>query len=338
MNIKTLLKERGIKLRFIENLNEEIKEEIRRGEIITNKSKFTESLVSSLGMKNFWRIETPSLKIVSFIEKKIKKKIIVGIGGGRAIDVAKKVASDLNLPLISIPTAPSHDGLISKNASLYIKNYERVSFKATYPKKIFIPLKLWRKSGNLKKAGFCDILSNIIALQDISLAEKIKKEKFKIKYKILSEKAIKYNTISNLRFLAFALFYSGLAMEETSRYCSGSEHDVERLLEKKMKNKYLHGQLTGTGILISAKIYSTYWKILPKKLKFSSKDLFRRVSLKMKKKKVFKFALLPLREREFQFKWLKNLSKVRPQRFNLWNIIDSNKINWKKIISQIIKD
>lgn len=336
MNINHLLKEKEIEVIFTEGINEKIKEEILQGEIITNKTPFLSNLLLKNGVKTFYSIENPSLKTVSLIKKRIKKDKIIGIGGGRALDVAKKVASDLHLPLISVPTAPSHDGLISKNSSLYTKKGKRETFPTTYPQKIFIPLSLWKNSGNLKKAGFCDIISNIIALEDISLAEKYG-EKFKQNYKVLSEKSIKKATLSDERKLAIALIYSGLAMEETSRYCSGSEHDVERLLESEMKKyRFLHGQLAGTGTLISAKVYSIYYKILPSGLKFNPKTLYRRVLFKIKRNHLLTFVTTPLRVPFFNHLWLKNLSGVRPERFNLWNVIDSRSINWKKIISEIL--
>lgn len=336
MSIRKLLKERGIRVVFLKDINnKEIRKELFQGEIITNNSEFTEKLLLKNKIRRFFLVKNASLKSVSLLERKVKKKKIIGIGGGRALDVAKKVASDLHLPLISIPTAPSHDGLISKNSSLYTQEGKRKTFPTTYPQKIFIPLSLWKKSGNLKKAGFCDILSNIIALEDISLAEK-HGEKFKQNYKVLSEKAIEKATLSNERRLAIALIYSGLAMEETSRYCSGSEHDVERLLENKMrKYHFLHGQLAGTGSLISSKIYSLYYKKFLE-LTINPKNLYRKIVTRMKRNKVLNFALEPLRVKSFNPLWLKNLSEIRPERFNLWSVIDSSKIDWKEVIFEIL--
>ena len=40
----------------------------------------------------------------------LKIGLTIGIGGGSKIDLAKKIAYDLNVPFISVPTAPSHDG------------------------------------------------------------------------------------------------------------------------------------------------------------------------------------------------------------------------------------
>ncbi len=45
--------------------------------------------------------------------QELKSDLIIGIGGGKNIDVAKAVASYLNIPWISVPTIPSHDGIAS---------------------------------------------------------------------------------------------------------------------------------------------------------------------------------------------------------------------------------
>ena len=52
-----------------------------------------------------------------------KPEALLGIGGGKVIDVAKLAASNYGLPFISIPTAASHDGISSPRAN--IKDLEK---------------------------------------------------------------------------------------------------------------------------------------------------------------------------------------------------------------------
>lgn len=327
--LKNLLKERNIELVVIDDdLDKSL---FLNGEIITNKG-FLEDILSEKGIKKYFPIEESSISEAQKIEKEVKEKKIIGFGGGKAIDIAKKVSFDLDLSFISIPTAPSHDGLVSKNCSLY-QSEKRETMPAKYPDKLIIPLNLWRQCGDLRKAGLCDIFSNIIALEDISLAE-TKGEKFKDFYKDLSWQAVKKaENCKNERELAEALILSGIAMEETSRYCSGSEHDVERLLGIKLKGRFLHGQLVGAGALISAKVYSLYFDKFPK-LEFETKTLFKKIKELFQRKDLFNFACLPLKE--IKPDALKEVSQVRPERYNLWNFIDSNSINWQKIIGEIL--
>ncbi len=334
MKVEELLKERDIELEFVEDKNYDFKE-LKGKEIVTNKGFFTKNLLLNTGFDKFYTFSEASIGEAKEIERLIKEDEIVGFGGGKAIDVAKKVSSDLNLDLISVPTAPSHDGLISKNCSLY-NGERRETIPAKYPKKVIIPLYLWENSGNLKKAGICDLFSNLVALQDLSLAEK-KEGQFLEFYKKLSFNAMeKILDSDDEKNLAEALILSGLAMEETSRYCSGSEHEVERLLENKINNEeYLHGQLAGTGTLISAKVYSIYSDKL-KDLRFDPKNLFWDIKNKMKKKEIYDFALKPLLDKKFKPEILKEVSRVRPERFTLWNVIDSQKVDWDKVVKEIL--
>jgi len=334
LKVHKLLKERGIKIRFFKNEKKALKK-IKGKEIITNNSEFTKNLLEEAGFYFFHIVDQASIETVETIKgemKSINAREIVAIGGGKAIDVGKKIAADLGIDLISFPTAPSHDGLISRNCSLY-DGKKRKTIPAVYPKKLFVPLSLWKNSGNLKKAGICDLLSNYVALQDISLAEK-RGEKFESLYKFLSFEATKLINSSKEKDLAYALILSGLAMEKTSRYCSGSEHIVERLLEEKISNTYLHGQLAGTGTLISAKIYSKFADRFPN-LRFDSKKLFDFVIREMKKNNVLEFAISPLKNEQFESEWLKELSDIRPERYTLWNEVNSHEIDWHEVIQEI---
>lgn len=336
MKLKNLLEKRGVKLEIVPKSSPVLKE-IREKDIVTNNSRFTKSLLKRIGSPSFYLVDQASLKTAESIIQKIKAKgsqEIVGLGGGKAIDVAKKVASKLDINLYSIPTSPSHDGLISKNCSLYQSKVRR-TIPAVYPQRITIPLDLWKESGDLKKAGASDLISNLTALQDISLAE-TRGEKFNNLYKNLSFQASHCSTPHNLHKLGSGLILSGLAMEQTSRYCSGSEHEVERLLERKMENKYLHGQLSGTGTLISAKVYSKFFNRFPP-LRFNSQNLFKKITHKMKKGNILNFALAPLKNKEFNPDWLKEISSIRPKRYTLWNFIPSKNLNWTQIISEIKK-
>jgi len=66
-------------------------------------------------------------------EERIRKGEIdfaLGVGGGRSIDVAKCASFNAGVPFLSVPTAASHDGVVSSRASI-MKKGEKVSFGAT---------------------------------------------------------------------------------------------------------------------------------------------------------------------------------------------------------------
>jgi glycerol-1-phosphate dehydrogenase [NAD(P)+] len=325
MDINQLLTERGIELKYIDSPTY-TRKIIPEQNIITNDDEFTKSLLIKAGFTKFHPVSVASVEVAEKLAKQIGPGEIVGVGGGKAIDMAKRVSVLLNRPFVAFPTAPSHDGLVSKNCSLY-NGHKRVSLPAKYPRKLIIPLHLWKHSGNLRKAGICDILSNIIALQDLSLAS-AKGVSYEPIYKEMSQKAIdKVLNLKDDKDLAEALILSGIAMENGSQYCSGSEHETERLLESYLNGKYLHGQLAGTGTLISAKVYLT----------FDSSEIFDQLVSLMKRLDLLDFALHPLQDPKFNPSSLKGLTKVRPERYTLWNEIDSEKLDWNKIIKEILK-
>jgi len=334
LRIHKLLHERKIILKFFENERKALRK-LKGKEIITNDSDFNINLLKEAGFLFFHVVKNATIETTERIKEEMRDmriNEIVGVGGGKAIDVAKKIAADLKIKLISFPTAPSHDGLISRNCSLY-EGKKRETIPCVYPRKLMIPLKLWRNSGNLRKSGICDLISNIIALQDISLAER-KGETFEDLYKYLSFEATKLIHVSNEKDLAFGLIISGLAMEKTSRYCSGSEHTIERLLDEKIQNGYLHGQLAGLGTLISAKVYSKFADKFSD-LRFDSKKIFDFIVEEMKKENVLDFVLAPIKDGNVNPDWLKEVSKMRPERYSLWNEVNSQELNWPKIIEEI---
>src|SRR5439155_19787654 len=68
-------------------------------------------------------------------EERIRKgafEFALGVGGGRSIDVAKCASFNAGIPFVSVPTAASHDGVVSSRASVQ-KNGEKVSLAAQTP-------------------------------------------------------------------------------------------------------------------------------------------------------------------------------------------------------------
>lgn len=335
MDINKLLEERNIHLKYIDRPTY-LRKVLPEQQIITNDDSFTRNLLLNAGFTKFHPVSIASIGVADDLAKKIGGGEIVGVGGGKAIDVAKRVSVLLDRPFVAFPTAPSHDGLISKNCSLY-DGHKRVSLPAKYPRKLIIPLHLWKNSGRLRKAGLCDILSNMVALQDLSLAAS-KGVPFDPFYKDMSLAAVeKVLKLRDDKDLAQALILSGIAMETGSQYCSGSEHETERLLEGKMNGKYLHGQLAGTGTLISAKVYLIYAEKMPRTLTFDSRNLFKQITSVMQHLDILDFSLQPLIDPDFKPDWLREVSLVRPERYTLWNEVGSEKLDWEKIISKLLE-
>lgn len=332
-----LLGEKGISVDFSGREKEFIESvESLSGEILVTNHEFVKDYVDGLSLfKKVFSVEREEFSEVFRIMKCLEKEeFVVGMGGGRVLDVAKMVSFQSGRGLVLIPTAPTHDGLVSRNAAL-IANGNKRSYPTRYPDRIVVPEYLWESSGPLKNFGKLDIIANITALEDVSLAMERIKFRPDEKYMGLSALAVR-NVLEErgMKDLARALFFSGLAMEESSRYCSGSEHELEKILMPRL-SRYFHGQLAGTGTLLSAKVYETCRERLPQNLFFPAGSLYREIRGIMKKQGVLEDALKPISENDLSG-WLKEASSVRPERYTLWNEVDSRGLDWKKIIGEIM--
>ena len=85
------------------------------------RSEFEESLSKS-GIGCRWHIakgsDEKSMTDVQLQVAKDQAGLIVGIGGGRAVDAAKMAGYGLGVPFASVPTAASHDGIASPFVSV----------------------------------------------------------------------------------------------------------------------------------------------------------------------------------------------------------------------------
>ena len=63
----------------------------------------------------------------AFLALPFGTQVIIGIGGGKALDTAKYVAFLAGVPYIACPTALSNDSFCSPQASLDIKGKKKVA-------------------------------------------------------------------------------------------------------------------------------------------------------------------------------------------------------------------
>jgi len=336
--VKREIEKCGISVNFVASESRllAILRETQRGFIITDSS-FAGNYLARAGIENTFNIRREDTNHVREAKGRIRKQnLIIGFGGGRPLDVAKKVAHDLGLELLLVPTAPSHNGIASRTASLY-RGSKKESFRCKYPDRLIIPFFLWKGAERHGKAGLLDVFGSIIALQDVYLANRVVNEEIKEREQSLAAASVVMAEKSlGFKSLALSLIAAGLAMKESSRYCSGSEHEAEKALAQRF-SRYMHGELVGFCSLICAKLYEQYSKQLPELL-FDSEALFAHVLRIYRRKKLIE----PLR-RMFEDKklWklapvlLKKSSAVRRERFTLWNVVDSRKIDFKSLMKEI---
>ncbi len=192
-------------------------------------------------------------------------QVIIGIGGGMVLDLAKYIAFLNNLPFISIPTSTSHDGFASSGCSLVINN-RRTSVPAKMPYGIIIDLGVVKNSPDkFIYSGIGDIISKITAVQDWLFEEaqgKATTDDFAVmiaKKSVNSVARIEIKSIKEFFFLkelVDSLTLSGVAMEiaGSSAPASGSEHLISHALDQLLDTPQLHGIQVGIATYLMSKV------------------------------------------------------------------------------------
>lgn len=182
-------------------------------------------------------------------------QVILGLGGGKALDVAKYVAFLTRLPYIALPTALSNDSFCSPQSSLEFRGKRR-SFPAVMPYGVVVDTQVCLDAPKvLWLSGIGDIVSKITAVYDWKLAFNMKGTQVDDFSALLSDATVfqlmakPEHDLEGMRLLATALMLNGIAMEicGSSRPASGSEHLISHAYDLCSKNPKLHGLQVGVA-------------------------------------------------------------------------------------------
>lgn len=237
--------------------------------------------LDSSSLKHKW-IETPnaSMNYINSAQSLVRKEqpnFIVGVGGGRSVDVAKMISFNLNIPFISVPTSASHDGISSPFVSIRGRD-KPYSLKAHAPIGVIADTKLISEAPyRLQASGCGDLIGKITAVKDWELARDDNNEYFgsyaanlaNMSAKIIIENSSKLSCRANIRTIVEALISAGVAscIAGSSRPCSGSEHLFSHALEYVAKtNCGLHGERVGIGTIMMSKIHGLDHAVITKTL------------------------------------------------------------------------
>jgi glycerol-1-phosphate dehydrogenase [NAD(P)+] len=206
---------------------------------------------------------------------------IIGLGGGRSVDVAKMTAFQLNKPFLSVPTSASHDGISSPFVSIRGTDKPH-SVKANTPIGVIADTHLLAEAPQRLLASGCgDLVAKITAVKDWELARDEKDEYFgsyaaNLAYMsakiILNEsQKLQQKNEFGVRTIVEALISAGVAacIAGSSRPCSGAEHLFSHALEYVVghDNCGLHGERVGLGTIMMAKLHGIDWEIIVDTLK-----------------------------------------------------------------------
>lgn len=180
---------------------------------------------------------------------------VVGIGGGRTLDVAKYAASMTGLPFVAVATTLTHDGIASPVASLE-SHGRKASYGVHVPIAVFVDIDEVRGAPDEHtRSGVGDVLSNLNAIADWELARQVNGEAVDGLAVSLARSCAEAmltavpGTDRFLTTLAEALILSGIAMTVSgnSRPCSGACHEISHALDADFGSPGLHGTQVALG-------------------------------------------------------------------------------------------
>ena len=241
--------------------------------------KVANSLASSK-IKNIWHTSINNdVKSVQKVLNEIRKDhsdLIIGIGGGRSVDIAKMAAVTLKKSFVSIPTSASHDGIASPFVS--IRGEKPYSVIATAPLGVFVDIKILKKAPKRLLASGCgDLMAKVTAVRDWELARDNVGEYFgtyaanlaSMSAKIIIENSKNFKKRPDVRMIVEALISSGVAacIAGSSRPCSGAEHLFSHAVDYLEPGVGLHGEKCGIGAILISKLQGQDWKKIVQMLK-----------------------------------------------------------------------
>jgi glycerol-1-phosphate dehydrogenase [NAD(P)+] len=202
-------------------------------------------------------------KAVELFERTTSKAdAIVGLGGGKALDVAKYLSHLARLPYLAVPTSLSNDGICSPQSSLTIAG-KRHSLPSAMPFGVIIdtavclgaPEVLWH-------SGIGDIVAKLTAVADWKLAFHARGTEVDDFSALLSDASVyqflgrPIRDLDGTKLLGMALMLNGISMSicGSSRPASGSEHLISHALDQLSARPRLHGLQVGVASYLVSRL------------------------------------------------------------------------------------
>ena len=244
------------------------------------QKKIEASLVASKIKSSWYLAKTNDEKTILDIEKKVrqsKSELVIGVGGGRSVDVAKMIGFNLNKPFVSLPTSASHDGIASPFVS--VKGNKPHSLVATAPLGVFVDVDIMKRAPTKLLASGCgDLIAKVTAVHDWQLGRDKTGEyygRYSAELALMSAEFLIKNSARfskkglHIREIVEALISAGVAscIAGSSRPCSGAEHLFSHAVDKLEPGVGLHGEKCGIGTILISKLQGQDWKQIVKTLR-----------------------------------------------------------------------
>lgn len=252
-----------------------------------------EDLISSLEPDHkLFHVVSERGKVEDLIEavglsSKIGASLVIGVGGGRPLDITKLVAAETGVRYLVVPTSASHDGIASPAISFVLSR--EIEEKLGRVRRIEAPTAIIadttiisRASPITFKSGFGDLIAKMTAVRDWELAYKLRDEPYSeyaasmslLSARIAMDHAheIRARLEESTRILVKALIGSGVAMSiaGSSRPASGSEHmfshALDMLSSERGERNSPHGIQVALGTVMMAYLQGQDWRAIREKL------------------------------------------------------------------------
>jgi glycerol-1-phosphate dehydrogenase [NAD(P)+] len=204
--------------------------------------------------------------------------VVIAVGGGRTIDVAKSVCEVVDLPVIVVPTQLTADGIASPVSVIRSSSGEIESRRARLPIGVVVDLDfVSRSSAERVRAGLGDLVANPCAVRDWKRAATAGRDVLDDFAALLAQAGaglVCGADVSSLgrgkpdpdllERLLDGLVLSGLAMEiaGSSRPCSGAEHLISHAIDRLYPDRAQHGEQVAFGSLLCARFQGEDWRAL----------------------------------------------------------------------------
>ena len=258
---------------------------------------------------------------------------IVGLGGGKVLDVCKYAAHISKIPFLSIPTTMANDGICSPIAVLKRQDNKPKSLGCKMPSMLLLDTDLILNGPEaLIKAGIGDTISNYSALLDWKFACDRNMDEMNGYAYMMSKNSLdalmktQYDSIGPdfIEVLANSLVLSGVAMDfaGSSRPVSGSEHLFSHALDYYCEQHNLHGIQVALGTVALLMLIDEDYSDVVNYLKKFNVDINPKS--------------LGIDEETFIY-CIQNASSMRTNRYTYLEEIDLSRERVKKIYSQLIE-
>jgi glycerol-1-phosphate dehydrogenase [NAD(P)+] len=190
----------------------------------------------------------------------VRPDYVVGVGGGRVVDVGKLAAARRGAQVVSVPTQLASDAICSPVGVILRDNGRQDSVGAQMPVAIVVDMDIVERAPEETwLAGLGDLVSNLSATRDWRLAHETHGEELD-DFACLTSEAAALSVLDDGADLADddyrqklirGLILSGIAMEMagSSRPASGSEHLISHALDEILEAPRAHGLQVAAGTI-----------------------------------------------------------------------------------------